>query len=93
VGHYCIHQAYIALLKRLQVLNQILFLLIGKPEIETGIVAVNDIQECLEAAIVIEAAFILREHKEPPFTYEDAREVHRLVCMTRRPVSFEAVDL
>jgi hypothetical protein len=66
VGHYCIHQAYIALLKRLQVLNQILFLLIGKPEIETGIVAVNDIQECLEAAIVIEAAFILREHKEPP---------------------------
>lgn len=70
-----------------------MFILIRKPEVKPGIIAVDDIQKCLEAAIVIEAAFVLRKHKEAAFAHKDACQVHRLVCMTRRPVSFEAVDL
>ena len=50
-------------LKRFQVLDKIMFLLIVKPEIESRIVAVDHIEQRLEATIMVEAPFIGRKHK------------------------------
>jgi hypothetical protein len=86
-------QTFPSALKRFQVLNQIVFLLFSKPEVETVVIAVDDIQKCLETPIVIEAAFVLRKHKQAAFAHKQARQVHRLICMAGRAIGFEAIDL
>lgn len=58
------------LLKRLQILDKIALLFIGKPKVETVVIAVDDIQKGLEAPIVIEASLILRKEEETAFAHE-----------------------
>jgi hypothetical protein len=64
------HQHCELLLKRLQILDKIALLIIGKPKVETAVIAVDDIQKGLEAPIVIEAPLILRKHKKTAFAHE-----------------------
>lgn len=50
-------------LQRLQIFNQIMLLRICESEIESLVVAVDDIQQRVESAIVVETALVLREHE------------------------------
>ena len=50
-------------LERLQVFDEIMFLRITEPKVESFVIAVDDIQQRLEPAIVIEMPFILWEHE------------------------------
>ena len=56
--------------QRFQIFHEILFLLISKSQIETLVVAVDNIQQSLESGIVIEAPLILWKHEQATFANE-----------------------
>src|ERR1041384_5855819 len=75
--------------ERLQVFDQVLALLRRQPEIETRVVAVDDIQQGRKTAVMVKSAFILRFHEECAFAGVKPRQVHRLVGAGGRSVRLE----
>jgi len=79
--------------ERLQVFHQVLALLRRKPEVETRVVAVDNIQQGLKTAVMVKPTHILWLHEESPFADVKPCQVHCRVSARGRSARLEAVDL
>src|SRR2546422_10179640 len=79
-------------LKRLQVFNEVGLFLVAEAKPKSAIIAVDDVEKRFESAVVIEAAFVFRLHKQPAFAHEYRGQVHGLVFSIGRAISLETVN-
>src|SRR5678809_437301 len=80
------------LLKGFQVFDQVELLLIGQSEAESGIIALNHVEQSFETAIMIKTAFVLGLHEQSSLAHKKTGQVHRLIITVRRAIRLEAVD-
>ena len=66
-------------LKRLQVFDEVVFLLVSQPETETRVIAVDDVEQGLKPSVVVETTLVLREHEQAAFTNKQPCKIHCLV--------------